>query len=332
MPYISESGIAQHSNQHPYIHDGHLLRLSFSEYVPNWQKIGSVSLSVNDGYTRTFGQGKFGLVSGYTTQGISPTMYNPKFFAGTVYNLTNNWLLDPGKQVEESGGAINNRHYLRSNTFTPIGTVSSTHVPAYSSDILWRKQYYQLQIPANFNSVSSTNTLNDDPYPVLKTLMTTYSADFFKDGVNKVHLHCSSNYSDVWGESFGDMFYAPGGFNLSDRAKMVITAAHTCWPRASGTDNPNDSWPIFKVYCSAGGKTAEILTDQYHDKDLDWFNPSYTFTGTGFQSPIEFTNCKPDFNLGLRAFNTTSPAAYGGAGFSNKFYTTWGADFYIDTV
>ena len=34
MPTYTESGIAQYNSAHPYVQDGHLLRLSFSTYVP----------------------------------------------------------------------------------------------------------------------------------------------------------------------------------------------------------------------------------------------------------------------------------------------------------
>lgn len=337
MPYISESGIAQHSNQHPYIHDGHLLRLSFSEYVPNWQKIGSLSFNGNGGYTRMGTQAQFGIASGANTTAPSDLYLNNCGMAGSVYNRTTDFVSIAG----DNAGSPGREGIIKDGVFADNRSMSQ-NCPSYGQhQVNWQNLKFQLAMPT-YRGIYSANTVNQDPYPFIRDLMTTYSSYFFKDGVGTTTAETIEKWF-MCGNNRGKLLYAPQGWSLSPNAKMVITGLKT-WIADNDINN------IGYVYLSAnnfsGGYLASFTDSTGNTIDWTKFPKIGMETGAGHvwsaydklpwepsATPsawhnIEFTNCKPSLNIGMVA----DASQIGYDSWTTNTYTTWGADFYIDTV
>lgn len=130
------SGIVQHSNQHPYVHDGHLLRVTFiPTYTLTLETDGHGTLSASN-------------VTGHAGDTVTLTATNDDYYRFTEYQVT--------------GGTLNGNTFTFGNENAKVK--ASFHANSFLTSGGWYRQ------PGASQSTTSTETTYTDispKYPVL---------------------------------------------------------------------------------------------------------------------------------------------------------------------
>ena len=314
-------------------HDSDITARANFIYHPTFRKIGSIS---NSAENRLLTTQRFGYWSAAKASGPAMPL-SAGGEAGSIYTRTSNI-------IEQKLSAVGGNNQICTCMDRPLSMRLT--IPAAKSGTFERKwpnpsSNYNLYFQCSYPTATGSKNNTSYQHPFIAKLMTQYSAHFFKDGVYTTPVETAP--AAIWGidsDNSAKLLYAPEGWSLSDRAKMVITSFS-----ANFSYDTENNWYPFRTLTWNGKEHKYLRTSDNeewswgYDCELMPFSSNYGDHHpfwTADPADYTFTNCKPFINL--KEYELTegewSPASVGVQGttydITNTCVYTWGADFYLD--
>jgi len=310
-------------------HDSDITARANFIYHPTFRKIGSIS---NSAENRLLTTQRFGYWSAAKANGPAMPM-SAGGDAGSIYTKTTDIITSAyGMGNAQICTCIDRPLSMRLTIPAGKSAEFARKWPTPSSNY---NLYFQCSYPTASNIKNNTSYT----HPFIAKLMTQYSAHFFKDGVYTTPVMTGgAAWPGLDSDNSAKLLYAPNGWSLSDRAKMVITSlsANYSYSRSAWYPYRTLTWNGKEHKYLRRSDGAEWTWDTNANLMPYSANPgdNYPFW-TANPADYTFTNCRPYINLKeYQLANESTQEAIGWQGstydITDTCVYTWGADFYLD--